>query len=165
MQPLDLEYPNGIYVAAAQGWLELGNSAEATAELNRISPSLREHPQVLALRCQIALKDQRWSDGLELAEILWRREPSNSFGWIHRSYCLHELRRTREAWDALLPAVEQFPKEWLLCYNLACYACQLGWLDECKTWFMRALDLGDPLEINRLAAKDPDLKPLFRQPV
>jgi len=35
---------------AAQGWLELGNLAEASAELERLEPQLRTHPDVLELR-------------------------------------------------------------------------------------------------------------------
>jgi tetratricopeptide (TPR) repeat protein len=162
MQPLELEHPNAFHLRAAQGWLELGNATEAAAELEKIWPALREHPRVLEVRCQAALQAKRWSEALALAETLCQRDPDSPFGWIHRAFCLHELKRTEEAWNALLPVAERFPKEWLVCYNLACYACQLRRLDEGKTWFMRALELGDPLEINRLASADADLKPLFQ---
>jgi hypothetical protein len=49
----------------------------------------------------------------------------------------------------------------LIAYNLACYACQLGRAQESRTWLKRALELGKPEQINRMAAKDPDLQPLF----
>jgi tetratricopeptide (TPR) repeat protein len=158
-----LNHPNLLYLNAAQGWLELGNCIEAAAELERITPALREHPAVLEVRWQICVKSRCWADALSIAEILCRQTPESPFGWIHRSYCLHELKRTKEAWEALLPQADKFPKEWLICYNLSCYACQLGWLEEAKAWFMRAIELGDPLKINRLAAEDPDLKSLFQQ--
>ena len=159
-----LEHPDPIYLSAAQGWFELGNFTEAAAELDQIRASAQEHPQVLELRWQIVVQGQRWSEGLQVAEVLCRIAPEQAFGWIHRSYCLHELKRTQEAWDILLPVAERFPNEWLLCYNLACYACQLHRLEEARTWFCQAMDLGDPAEIKQLAAQDPDLRPLLANP-
>jgi tetratricopeptide (TPR) repeat protein len=162
MEPLD--HSDVIQLNAAQGWLELGNCAEAAAELEAISPPAREHPDVLELRWQIAVKRQQWEEGLAVAETLCRLAPDSAFGWIHRSYCLHELKRTQQAWDLLLPMADKFPQEWLICYNLACYACQLGRLDEAKNWFRRARETGDPHEVEKLAANDADLKPLFPPP-
>ena len=161
MQPL--EHPDLFHVNAAQGWLDLGNAAEATTELGHISSGLQNHPEVLEVAWQIAVKQTRWLDALTISEQLCALVPDNAFGWIHRSFCLHELKRTREAWDTLLPMAETFPREWLLRYNLACYACQLGRLEESKAWLGRAAELLDRDAINRLAAEDPDLKPLFQQ--
>ena len=48
--------------------------------------------------------------------------PDEPVGWIHRSYVLHEQKRTREAWDLLLPAAKKFPEDFTIPYNLACYA-------------------------------------------
>jgi tetratricopeptide (TPR) repeat protein len=155
-----LEPPDSIHLRSAQGWVEVGNPTEAAADLARVSPGLCEHPEVLEVRWQLAVQAKRWPEGLAVAECLCRLAPESPFGWIHRSYCLHELKRTREAWDALLPIAERFPKEWLICYNLACYASRLGQLDEAQAWFQRALDRGDPRAINRLASHDPDLIPM-----
>jgi predicted Zn-dependent protease len=160
-----LEHPNCFFVNAAHGWLELGNPKEAAAELEQIPPDLREHPDVLQVRWEIALKRQGWSEALAIAESLCHLAPENPFGWIHRSFCLHELKRTREAWDLLLPVVDRFPKEWLFCYNLACYACQLGWVDQAREWLARAREIGERSEIDQLAAADKDLRPLFQKPM
>lgn len=129
-----------------------------------MSDAAREHPDTLELSWQIAVKSKRWTEALAVAETLCRLAPHSPFGWIHRSYCLHELKRTQEAWDLLHPMADKFPQEWLVCYNLACYACQLGRLEEAKSWYARAREQGDPEEITRLAAADPDLKPLFPKP-
>jgi len=155
-----LEHPDGFRLSAAQGWIELGNCQEAIAELDSISPAAQEHPEVIQVRWHIADEEERWDDALVRAEALTRLAPDSPSGCIHRSYCLHELKRTQEAWDQLLPFAEKFPEEWLICYNLACYACQLARLDEAKKWFERAREIGDPREIESLAAEDPDLKPL-----
>jgi tetratricopeptide (TPR) repeat protein len=159
-----LEHPDSIYLSAAQGWLELGNTAEAARELNQISLGACERPEVLQVRWQVAVKQLRWPEALAVAEAICRVAPQSAFGWIHRSYCLHELKRTQEAWDLLLPVADRFQEEWLVCYNLACYGCQLGHLTEGQAWFKRALQRGDPVHINRLAAEDPDLRPLFQPP-
>ena len=45
MKPL--EPPDSLHLQAAQGWLELGNHAEAEAELDNITASSREHPDVI----------------------------------------------------------------------------------------------------------------------
>jgi predicted Zn-dependent protease len=159
----DLAHQDRFCLQAAHGWVELGNPAEALHELDGLSATAREHPEVLGLRWHIAAKSRDWETALGIAGALVEAMPESPSGWIHRSYCLHELKRTREAWDSLLPLAKRFPKEWLICYNLACYACQLGLLAEARTWFTRAVEAGDPIEINRLAADDPDLRPLIDQ--
>ena len=70
---------------------------------------------------------------------------------------LHELRRTQEAREALLPAVKKFPEASLIPYNLACYACQLGDPAEARQWLRKAIARGEKDEIKRLALNDPDL--------
>ena len=44
-----LEPPDSHYVSAATGWLELGNSREAAAELEAVAPALGRHPAVLQI--------------------------------------------------------------------------------------------------------------------
>ena len=83
-------------------------------------------------------------------------------GWIHLSYALHELKQTREAYDNLIAVLEQFPGDWLLRYNLACYSCQLGNLSEAERWLAGAMLKGNAKQIKRMAKDDPDLEPLFR---
>ena len=77
------------------------------------------------------------------------------------AFALHELKRTQEAFDALLPVADKFPEQWVIPYNLACYTCQLGRMDEARGWFHRALATGDEKEIKLQAIDDPDLAPLM----
>jgi predicted Zn-dependent protease len=111
----------------------LGNSQEANEELERITPSLRAHPDVLEVRWQIYAQAKKWEACVDIAEAIVQQAPQRALGWIHRSFALHELERTKEARDFLLPAVQEFPKEWIIWYNLACYASQLGSLREART--------------------------------
>jgi len=69
-------------------------------------------------------------------------------------------RRTQEAYCTLKPIFERFPEEWLMGYNMACYACQLGNQDEARQWLELAYKRGDKSEIRQMARLDPDLEPL-----
>jgi tetratricopeptide (TPR) repeat protein len=120
------EPPDSHFLNAAIGWLMLGNSVEARAEFEQIRTALREHPPVLEFEWRLLAAEKRWLDAVATGERLLRVCPDNANAWVHRSYALHELRRTREAFDLLLPAVRQFPQEIIIPYNLACYTCQLG---------------------------------------
>lgn len=153
--------PDTHHLSAAEGWLELGNPLEALAELERISTTAQERVEVLSLRWSIAAQSKSWEACVRIATNIVERAPKEVFGWIHRSYALHELKRTQEAHDLLLPAVKKFPKNETIPYNLACYECQLGEVNAARDWLRRALKLRNPAELKAQALEDPDLKPLW----
>ena len=159
-----LEPPESFHLSAAVGWLELGNHLEANEELEKITPQLRVHPDVLMVSWQIYAKGEQWAGAFEIARTLVEQVPDDSFGWIHQAYALRRMPGggINQAWDALLPAADKFPKEALIPYNLSCYASQMGQLDQAKQWLQRAIDLGDPMQIKLMALSDPDLQPLWK---
>jgi len=128
--------------------------------LEKVTPTLRAHPDVLELRWQIYAKEKKWEACVDIATAVIKLAPENCNGWVHRSFALHELKRTKEAFDLLLPAADQFPRVWTVPYNLACYCAQLGRLDECQEWFKEAMAI-DEQTVKRAAIDDPDLKPLW----
>jgi tetratricopeptide (TPR) repeat protein len=154
-----LEPPDSHHLNAAQGWLGLGDVVEARAELDLVSKLFAKHPEVLELRWQICEKTGQWNECVETAQSLIKVAPKQPLGWIHRSYALHELKRTQEAYDGLETAAKMFPDIWLIPYNLACYACNLGRKVEAWEWLQEAFGLGDEKEIKSMAMEDPDLKP------
>lgn len=160
-----LEPPDTHYLTAAVGWLELGVPREAEAELNRISAAQQSHPDVLEVRWATLAQTQRWSTALEIARALLKSAPDRSSGWLHHAYSLRRVAKEglREAWDALLPAYDKFPREPTIPYNLSCYACQLHQFEEARAWLRRALKVGDRDKIKRMALDDPDLKPLWEE--
>ena len=160
MMAANIEPPDLHHLNAAQGWLELENTTEAIEELKQISPELLTHPEVLTLTWQVFARERKWENCVELANCLVEKTPRNTQGWIHRSYALHELKRTREALDTLLPALALFPKEWLIHYNLACYCCRLEQLDRARAFLQKAVKFGDAKEIKKMALADADLKEL-----
>ena len=161
MKPL--EPPDTLHLQAAQGWLELGNHIEANEELERITPQLRAHPGVLKVRWEIYAAAKKWEATLDIAAALIQLDPDDPLGWVHRSYALHELKRTAEARDNLLRVVDRFPISATMRYNLACYECQLGRLEQAKGWLENAFRLGDAKKMKLRALDDHDLEPLWKQ--
>src|SRR5262245_17621253 len=72
----DLSRTDKLHLQAAVGWLELGNWSEADAELECITPSLREHPDVLAVRWQIYARAKKWEACVDIAEAIINLDPS-----------------------------------------------------------------------------------------
>ena len=157
MKPL--EPPDSHHLRAAQGWLELGNYLEAGEELERIAPPLRSHDDVIEVRWRVHAQARNWHACVEIAAAVIELDPGNSSAWIHRAYALHELKRTQEAYDSLLPAAKQFSEVWMILYNLACYCAQLGRLDEGRGWIKQAMAI-DKRAVKQAAMDDPDLEPL-----
>ncbi len=158
-----LQPPDTHHLSAAEGWLELGNHHEALNELNLVSPAEQGRVEVLGLRWSISAQLKLWDECVGIAVKIIELVPRNVFGWIHRSYALHELKRTSEARDLLLPALKRFPKNETIPYNLACYECQLRNLDAARDWLRRAMKLKNPAELKEQALEDPDLKPLWKE--
>ena len=158
-----LQPPDTHHLSAAEGWLELGNYHEALAELNLVSSGEQERLEVLGLRWSIAAQLKSWEECVGIAGNIIKLAPKNVFGWIHRSYALHELKRTSEARGLLQPALKRFPKDDTIPYNLACYECQLGELATARDWLHHAMKLRKPAELKAQALEDVDLKPLWTE--
>jgi tetratricopeptide (TPR) repeat protein len=157
---MKLEIQDQRYLDAAQGWLGLGNWHEANEELERIRPELRAHPDVLLARCEVYMKAEKWDWLITVTQTLVNVAPEKPRGWILRSYGLHKLKRTEEAFYLLLPVGERFSKEWVIPYNLACDCAQLGPFDQGREWFKKALAI-DEKSARAGAIFDPDLEPLL----
>jgi uncharacterized protein HemY len=156
----DLNLTNVRHLEAAQGWLGLRNWREAKAEIASIPAESQSHPDVLQVRWAIHAAAKEWESAAEVAEGFRKAQPDSPFGFVHLAYALHEMKRTREAQDVLLPVVDKFRDEFIIRYNLACYACQLGDGDEAWRWLEKSMDLTDPDEVKQMALNDPDLEPL-----
>ena len=148
------------HLEAAEGWLQLGLHLEANDELEKITAQLRGHPDVLELRWLIYAKETKWEACVDVGAAIIKRAPERSDGWIHRSFALHELQRTQEAFDQLLPVAARFPKIWTIPYNLACYASRLHQFDVAGKWLKQALTV-DRKTVQQAAVEDEDLKPLW----
>jgi tetratricopeptide (TPR) repeat protein len=160
-----LEPPATHFLSAVVGWLELGNGEEAKAELEKVSPELRDHPDVLEVRWLVHAHEKDWDKGLAVAQTLVQSAPARSSGWLHQAYALRRATDggLQAAWDALMPAFKMFPKEATIPYNLSCYACQMGKLDEARLWLERAFKVGSKKKMKFMALDDADLEPLWQE--
>lgn len=156
----ELGFPDHHHLLAAEGWLGLGDAAEAERELANLSPGGRSHPSTLEVEWRLHSSRQAWQKALSAAQRLVEAAPERPSGWIHQSYSLHELRRTGEALQCLQTVVQRFPEESVIPYNLACYACQLGEMDSARRWLDEAVKVGGRTLIRQMALDDPDLEPL-----
>lgn len=159
----NLQPPDSFHLEAAEGWLELGNPEEAHLELEHIAPNMRAHPHVLEMQWKVYAEAKQWKLAAETARALANVLPDHPYGWIHWAFSLHELKRTQEAWDVLLPITDKFPDDCTIAYNLACYACQLGNSKASLQWLGRALKLGGKKAVRTMALADADLKPLWKE--
>lgn len=151
-------------VRAAEGWLELGNPVEAEAELGRVSADVGVHPDLLHLRWQICRCAKNWDQCLETATALTRIAPADPRAWTAMAQTLYFTRRIAEAYDLAVSKITRFPTHWPLYYDAACYACLTGRLDQARQFLRLASTFGDEAHVKKIAADDPDLKPL-REPV
>jgi tetratricopeptide (TPR) repeat protein len=149
-----------ILLEAAAGWLMLGNPAEALREFEQVSPGGRHTQAALVTLWEIQANMRDWNAAIATADRLIHQYDRQPDGYIKRAYALHELKRSQEAWDTLEPVRERFADNWLIPYNLACYAAQLGRPDDALRCFRRALRIGDERELHEMAMTDSDLEPI-----
>jgi tetratricopeptide (TPR) repeat protein len=155
-----LEPPASLYLDAARGWHLLGCLNEALEDLQRIPPELQVHPDALEVRFAIFAKARKWVLCMEIAAAMLDLAPERPTTWINSAFTLHELDQTQEAWDALFTVQHRFPDVPTIPYNLACYACQLGRLEDSRELIKRAMKLGGG-DYRRMALEDKDLQPLW----
>jgi len=158
-----IEPPDSHRLLAASGWLDLGCAADALKELDGLSAKHLRHPDALELRWLIQAELKDWTAALETAVQLVETAPNRPAGWLHRAYALRRVPKggLQLAWDCLLPAQGEFPKEPVIPYNLSCYACQMGRLDESRKWLKLALQEDKNDVIRTMALKDEDLRKLW----
>jgi uncharacterized protein HemY len=73
MKPL--QPPDSVHLLAAQGWVELGNDVEANAELEKIAPQSRAHPDGLEVRWAIYANEKDWEACMDIAEAIIKLAP------------------------------------------------------------------------------------------
>lgn len=127
--------------------------------------SARRAPAVQELEWQVRAAAEDWAGAWRLAQAMVEQSPRRPFGWIHRAYALRRMPggSLEQAWEILRPAADRFPRNFLIPYNLACYAAQLQRPDEAWDWLQKSVRLGGVRRIRALALADEDLEPLRRR--
>jgi len=149
-------------LSAAEGWLMLGCPVESERELEAIGSENFDRPEVLCLRWAIAFRLKRWKDARSVAEFWCWTAMDSLEAWMALANATRESDGLEKAKKLLLRTAAQFPCEWVIPYNLACYCTQLGEIAEAVLWLNRALALDTSQRIQQAAADDPDLAPLWK---
>lgn len=118
--------------AVASGYIELGLLNEASDELEAIEGADRLSSEVMSVRADLYMTAKYWDLRVAVARELARVPSGDEKGWILWAYALRELGRIEEAKAVLLEAEPLHGECAVLHYNLACYSCLLGHLDEAR---------------------------------
>jgi tetratricopeptide (TPR) repeat protein len=142
-------------ILAAQGYVELDLHREAREALSHLSAEALDRPDVIEILVLCLMGEQRWAEGLALAQKLREAEPSEPGGYIHAAYCLHELGQTQEALDLLARGPAVLRTKPVYYYNVGCYLACLGENDQALKLLEQSFEMDGSLR--RHARKDPDL--------
>ncbi len=146
---------------AAQGYCELSMFEDGLKELDRLPEEEREQPAAIEMRLIILMQGKRWKEALGAGRKLTQVAPDKNTGFIHAAFCLHEMGDTKAARELLLGGPESLHHEPVYHYNLACYECVLGNLEEARQHFERSVQLDK--KFKEYAKTDPDLAPLWSE--
>ncbi len=154
--------PTHRRIEYARGYLELGMSKEAAAELNTIASSDQNSIAVLRVYVDLFMDTKQWTKVIAAAEPVCKSTPKDEGAWIAWAYALRELQQTKEAQDVLLRAEPLHEKTCdVLHYNLACYACLLGNLKEARRRLTKAIKMDKQWQESALS--DTDLETMWSE--
>ena len=144
----------------AKGYIELGLIKEAEEELAAIKAEDSLSMDVQRVRIDLFMEAKQWNEVVDLAGQIAEKRAEDEQIWISWAFALRELQRVKEAEQVLLRAEKiHGHKSAIVHYNLACYACLLGCLEEAGKRLKRAIRLDKRFEDEW--DKDPDLRALI----
>lgn len=142
-----------------QGYYELGMIDDAWEELRGIEMGEEEvMPEYLQMEILLLIRTSKTEEAFELTSRLRELEPDSAAGFVHGAFCLHEMKKTKEALRLLQSAPDCAEEEAVFHYNLACYQAALGDVDPARESLRSAFERDRRLMDQ--ARKDPDLKEL-----
>ena len=146
-------------LTASIGYLELGMYVEALDELESIQPEEKNNSAVLGLRLEIYGTAQNWKMMEVVASELLKRQPDDPDHWNNLAFSIRRKDSIKAAQTLLLEALEKFPNDAMTRYNLGCYACKLGDLEDAKKLVGEAIKMDSKFKL--LALDDEDLVELW----
>ncbi len=143
----------------SDGFMDLKMTDAARKELERVPQDLADHVAVKHYRLRLLFEEGRWAEARCLARELHQRIPEDPVYWVQLAYSTRRVEGIEPARSILKEAMGKFPTVAVIPFNLACYECQLGQLDEAMSYLDRAfqIDAG----FRGQALDDEDLKPLW----
>ena len=142
----------------AEGYLLLGLKTEAAEALGEIAHAERDATRVLVMALAVHTERADWADAARIGAVVCGREPQEAGYWIQWAYATRRHHGIEEARTILMRGLGLHPREPMLHFNLACYAAQLGNLDDAREFLETACGLD--ANFVELARTDEDLAPL-----
>jgi Flp pilus assembly protein TadD len=146
------------HLLAASGYAELDMTRESMAELKAIADEHQNRAEVLQIRLHNLMRHKCWPQALRVSQKLCRVAPDCCSGFLHASFCLHELGKTAQAKKILLQGPPMLLKEPIYYYNMGCYEALLGNVRDARLHLQTSFEMDS--SFRELAKKDPDLKSL-----
>jgi tetratricopeptide (TPR) repeat protein len=135
---------------------------EAAAELELIVNEDRRSDDELEISIEVYSLQKRWSAAVAAAQEFTQRQPKEAKGWISWAFALRREKSIPHAEAVLLEGEKRIGSTCaLIHYNLACYECVLGHLDEARQHLERSVQLDK--KFRDYAKTDPDLAPLWSE--
>jgi len=146
------------HLSHARGYLDLGMLSEAEAELASIAAPQSGCAEVQVARVALLHEKRDWQELRRIASELVQRQPEHAGWWVSFAFATRRTSTLADAREILLAAEREHPQEAIIHFNLGCYACQMGEMEEARQRVWRSIQLRG--ELRELARHDPDLQPL-----
>jgi len=146
------------HLIAALGYHELGMHQDGMDELNRISSNDRLRHEVIGIQLSMLQAMGEWERGALVAREAVSKFPDAGDLYLAGAYCIRRSEGLEAAFEFLKQGATCLSDEPCYWFNLGCYHCQLGWLEDARDCVERAIGLDE--KYRRLAEEDEDLVPL-----
>ena len=156
---MPLESPDQQHWQTAVRYVELGMLHDANDQLQKIDPSNRAAPEVLAVLIAVNHGLKKRELMRDIAKRLAEFQPNDIQWTISLAYATRRTDSIQAATQILLNAERKLPQEAIIKYNLACYYCQLGEIGSARDCLRQAFEI-DP-HWRKAALEDQHLKPLW----
>jgi Flp pilus assembly protein TadD len=142
----------------ARGYLALGRHDEAAAELAALPPPWRDGDEALSLHAALLQAQERWIELSSITADLVQRQPGEVGWWVMHAYATRRAGSLDEAEAILREAELRHPHDAIIHFNLGCYACLRGDVEQARVRVAQAILIDKSFA--RHAADDPDLSAL-----
>jgi Tfp pilus assembly protein PilF len=140
---------------AAMGYLNLGMPQDAWSELEDIQATDRARPEVLKVRVEVCRALKQWEMMAEVSNHLRKIEPDEVGHALDQAHATRRFKSEVEAAEILSTALRRYYDDALVRYNLACYRCVMGRVEEAREMLETACKKDESLR--ELAETDEDL--------
>jgi len=134
---------------------------DALHELSELEPAEQQQPPAMALRAAVFSEGKRWAELADLSRTMIDRDRSDPAWWIHYAYAVRRVDCMEAAEKILMEAVSDHPGNATIQFNLGCYACRKGNIDEALRRVRIAIKCNPAFR--DVARTDPDLEEIRDQ--